>query len=111
MLRLHEIWARCRFPFVEIPLCFAYFAKYLNNLCHVTLSKNTDHLGDGYDKNRNWRCWRLYGIYTLPWPRWRRVGTKLHPVLQTIAASSAESERYRASYGYERAARGQHDLA
>jgi predicted dehydrogenase len=37
--------------------------------------------------------------------------TKLRPVLQTIAASSAESaERYRASYGYERAARDWHDL-
>ena len=37
--------------------------------------------------------------------------TKLRPVLQTIAASSAESaERYCASYGYERAARDWHDL-
>ena len=37
--------------------------------------------------------------------------TKLRPVLQTIAASSAESaERYRACYGYERAARDWRDL-
>ena len=37
--------------------------------------------------------------------------TKLRPVLQTIAAASAESaERYRASYGYASAARNWHDL-
>ena len=101
---------------IQILQCFwPILQKYLNNLVPWSLCPKTQItlgmdmtkigigvVGGGYMGKAHSVAMAAVGAV---------FDTKLRPVLQTIAASSAQSaERYRASYGYERAARDWHDL-
>ena len=92
--------------FVQIPHSFSTISqKYLNNLVPWSLCPKTQItlgmdmtkigigvVGGGYMGKAHSVAMAAVGAV---------FDTKLRPVLQTIAASSAQSaERYRASYGY-----------